>query len=204
MKLLSLLVGLCLPLLIDSFAPTIRSVRRNSSTRCFVFGDSLKKTLFGKSRVVKQKNGGIYLIDAGLQLKTAPAGVLPTLLKEAGESMVDVGSSWESSWEAVAYASDETAQVFKELALTARNPELARLYAATSSEWKAMASISERSKRSAAPANSLKNISKNLKNVAKYYNSNGGDGKEIAKAMRGASKLIQTMAKECGKQVPKP
>lgn len=85
--------------------------------------------------------GGHHLINAGQGLQAAAmaqgdikrAG--SQLLKNAGESLVDIAEGWTSeNWEIVTYAADDCAQCFHTLSQIQSRPSLQRIYRTASGE----------------------------------------------------------------------
>lgn len=150
--------------------------------------------------------GGQHLVNAGHYLQAAAESVGPEnyagphLLKDAGDSLIDIGRSWSTSWESVTYAADEAAEMFYELSMLQEQPQLQKLYGASCGELKEIASISGCT--SIGPPSAVPNLealSQCFQQAAKFVEESGvvyQDCRQFGISLRKASQSIQALAKE--------
>jgi hypothetical protein len=164
---------------------------------------------FKMSATTEGSGGGQHLIRAGQELHAAAESVgpqdnaCPRLLKDAGDSLSEIGEYWTESWEAVTYAAEDASSVFLALAKLQgqTQPGLARLYSGSANELREISSIvgcTSVGPPTAAP--NLEGLSRNLQEAAKYVEQCGDDcsedGPAFGKSLLRASKSIQALARE--------
>ena len=176
-----------------------RHVARSSLTSC----DLWPFRMSGSSN--DSSGGGRHLVEAGTQLQLAADSVgsqtmaCPHLLSDAADALTEIGEYWSESWEAVTYAAEEASVAFHSLSNLQQRTELAALYRGLASELRAISAIvgcTSIGPPSAVP--NLQGVAHYLKEAGKLVEKEGKckDSKTFGKALRRASKSIQTLAKE--------
>lgn len=151
-------------------------------------------------------SGGDHLIVAGREIQSAASsqggnqhGIMagPSLLEEAGESIVEIGISWMDNWEAVLYAAEETATSLKLLAQVQASVELQKLYSGAAGSFRGISALRPTTTASsfdtAVPY--LTQVSQYLVEIGKYYAKDKND-KQAGKALQRASKSINALVRE--------
>ena len=147
--------------------------------------------------------GGQHLVNAGKSLQTAADFVNfnnyagPSLLRDAGESLQDIGQAWqEDNWEAVTYAAEDCSSSFFALSQLQRRPPLQRVYKTASGELNVVAATKSNHRNHAGK--SFKALSKCLKEAAALSQElkEGRDSAAFCKSMREAAKSIKALANE--------
>ena len=153
-----------------------------------------------------ESGGGSHLVNAGQALVLAADAIgfsqshaIPRLLRDAGQSVTEIGQSWSLSWEAVTYAADDASSCFFALARLQEDQELNKLYSASASELLAMSGIVGCT--SVGPPTALPNLialSDSLRKIATVV-KRVEDYKDItilSQSLVEASDHIQTLANE--------
>jgi hypothetical protein len=149
----------------------------------------------------RSKLGGRHLISAGESLQAAADCVdadyfaCPSLLKEAGTSMSEVGEAWAiDNWEAVTYAAEDCSSSFQALSQLQSRPVLQKVYKGASGELNSVAC--SRTPDVAAPSlAALGTFLNEAADVAKQLNE-CKDTPIFCQSLRKASKSIRMLAKE--------